>query len=109
MVIIVCFSFHNRSIASNMRDIQDPSDFLLAPTRFILNTTIVKQTVDHLLPSKAVIFVGSQEFAHTPFVQDSAIPLPEVSSSFSKEPIYGTKYQVNGQQLYTCTCACLCV
>ncbi len=77
-----------------MRNIVDPSDFLSSPDRFVLNTTMVKETINHLLPSKAVIFVGSQTFVNSSITQDSTVPLPELSSSFLIEPIYGTQYQV---------------
>ena len=77
-----------------MRNVEEPADFLIAPGRFVLNATLVKDTISYLDPSDAVILLGSREFANMSLSQQGAVPLPQPSSLSSVEPIYGTQYEV---------------
>ena len=77
-----------------MRNVADPADFLSAPERFYSNLTKVRQVVSYLVPSQAVVFVGSKRFGNMSLSQESPVPLPLPTSLSMVEPIYGTEYEV---------------
>ena len=83
-----------RTLASRMRNVDDPEDFLSAPERFVFDLPNILITLASLRPSTSVIFVGSQKFVKMSLTQESSTPLPLPSSLSQTEPIYGTSYEV---------------
>ena len=86
--------FHHSQLASNMRNIEFPQDFLLNPRRFVYDGALIRSVVNNLLPLNPLVLLGTPQFKPSGTFNDSSTkPFPSPSYPLSNtEPIYGTRY-----------------
>ena len=87
--VVLLHGFFSSNLASSMRSIKYPADFLSPPSRAVFDLELINSALDKLTPSNSVVFVGSPNFLKAAPTSPEGLPQPNLDSV---EPWFNTNF-----------------